>query len=173
MCWSSLARKNTWAVARTHQEPRWTSTQTVLLSTREQSHREQTWQQSWVLGTGSSKSPRQGEVMEQGWSPTRESGAHGARESAENKLPTCWREMQLPCSPGQDWAPMEKLNWSPWTMVRGTGRCPLCKAIRAYWYLHKPDRLSAETLLPEAEVKSHIELLIRFRVLLHQSLSSK
>lgn len=83
--------------------------------------------------------------MDQGWSPTRGSGADGARESAENKMPTCWRGMQLSCSPGQDWAHRARLNWSPWTTGRGTGRCPLCKAIRAYWYLHNPDRLSKKT----------------------------
>lgn len=102
--------------------------------------------------------------MDQGCSPTRGSGADGARGSAGDQLPACWREVHLPCSSGQDWAPKDELKWSPWATGRGEGRWPLHRAIRAYWYPQGTERLSTETLLPEAEVKNHVGLLIKFRM---------
>lgn len=131
--------------------------------------------------TGSGQSPRLWMVMDQGWSPTRGSGAYEARHRAGDKLSVCWREVHVLCSSGQDQAHKDELKWSPWAMGRGAGLYPLCRAIRAYWYPHGTGRLSTETLLPEAEVKNHgglqlqVEgyLLIRFRMLLHHSLLSK
>lgn len=110
--------------------------------------------------------------MDQGWIPARGSGADSARDSAGDKIPACWTDVHLLWSSGQDWAPKNELKWNPCAMGRGPGRYPLLRAIRAYWYPGSTGRLT-ETFLPEAEVKKHVGLLTRFRMLLHHSLLSK
>jgi len=107
--------------------------------------------------------------MDQGWSPVRGSGADRARDRAGDKLPACWRDVHLPCSSGQDWAPKNELKLSPWAMGRDAGGYPLRRATGAYWYPQGTGRLSTETLVPEAGVKKHVGLPIRFRMLLHHS----